>query len=527
MVMGDAQLYSVPYAMVSGNISGILPKLAVKGTTSDLEEALFEVKNKNGQTIFAVYNEGVRIWVDDGSKGTKGGFAVGGFDMTKEWLKGEYLRVTRDSTRVYVKDAAKGTKGGFAVGGFDMTKGATGNFLGLTKDNYFVGHESGSKISTGLYNSVIGYQAGKNLTTGSTNTIIGHQAGFTATSGLGNILMGDLAGYSLTTGEHNTLIGNSAGYSHTAERYTVMIRTASGYYLNSGYPSGSFNTFMGINSGHQVRNSRDNVFLGTNAGYWLDNGRGNTFIGIDAGRSQGESGEPHAYRPAVTADYNIFMGYKAGYYITNGDNNLAIGYEAGYNNADGTGNVFLGYQAGRAETTSNKLYIANSSTNPLIYGDFSTKQLGINTTTLTKTLNVGGDANISGNLTAATLNGTLTGSVNGASNGKVFFNNASGIVVSIYGGQFDLYWDYSVKTLTLRNTTGSTYCWFTAQKMTLGTSTFSYEATGFTSATRLINTFASNSDACVISFGDDMGNSYCTVWLQYSSNRLVGHYIKY
>ena len=61
--------------------------------------------------------------------------------------------------------------------------------------------------------------------------------------------------------------------------------------------------------------------------------------------------------------------------------------------------------------------------------------------------------------------------------------------------------------------------------MPLGVSTFSYEATGFTSATRLVNTFTNNGDACVISFG--MGNGYCTVWLQFSQSRLVGHYIKY
>jgi hypothetical protein len=30
-------------------------------------KALFEVKNRTGQTVFAVYNEGVRVYVDDGS----------------------------------------------------------------------------------------------------------------------------------------------------------------------------------------------------------------------------------------------------------------------------------------------------------------------------------------------------------------------------------------------------------------------------------------------------------------------------
>ncbi|MCU0462416.1 MAG: hypothetical protein MUF36_10455 [Bacteroidales bacterium] len=81
--MGTSQLLTVPYAMVAEDLAGSVAKLSVRGETSGFEDALFEVKNKNGQTIFAVYNEGVRIYVDDGAKGPKGGFAVGGFDMTK------------------------------------------------------------------------------------------------------------------------------------------------------------------------------------------------------------------------------------------------------------------------------------------------------------------------------------------------------------------------------------------------------------------------------------------------------------
>jgi len=45
-------------------------------------------------------------------KGTKGGFAIGGFDAAKTAAGEQYLRVTRDSTRIYVDDnVTKGTKG--------------------------------------------------------------------------------------------------------------------------------------------------------------------------------------------------------------------------------------------------------------------------------------------------------------------------------------------------------------------------------------------------------------------------------
>jgi uncharacterized protein (TIGR02145 family) len=172
--MGSAKIWSVPYAMVAGGLGSNFTKLAVAGETSNMEEALFEVKNKNGQTVFAVYNEGVRIYVDDGAKGSKGGFAIGGFATSKapaqdllivnndsirayvdnnagKGGKGgfaiggfgkskapgdEYLRVTADSTRIYVDNTGtKGSKGGFAIGGFASSKGAGEEYLRVTPDS--------------------------------------------------------------------------------------------------------------------------------------------------------------------------------------------------------------------------------------------------------------------------------------------------------------------------------------------------------------------------------------------------------
>jgi hypothetical protein len=65
------------------------------------------------------------------------------------------------------------------------------------------------------------------------------------------------------------------------------------------------------------------------------------------------------------------MGYRAGYFNVDGDNNVYIGHRAG-DTATGSGNVFLGDQAGYSESGSNLLYIDNSNTsNPLIWGDFA------------------------------------------------------------------------------------------------------------------------------------------------------------
>ena len=151
--MVPAQLLSVPYALYaqkagnafSGNyndltnkpvlFNGTAPKITVNGETTNMDEALFEVRNKNSQTVFAVYNEGVRIYVDDGAKGSKGGFAIGGFGTAKG-VSQDYFIVSPDQIRMYIDDTpGKGAKGGFALGGFSASKGLTQNLLVVNPDS--------------------------------------------------------------------------------------------------------------------------------------------------------------------------------------------------------------------------------------------------------------------------------------------------------------------------------------------------------------------------------------------------------
>jgi len=137
--MGTSQIWAVPYSLVSKEVTGPLTKLGITGTTTDMEEALFEVKNHAGNTVFAVYNEGIRAYVGDGSaKGTKGGFSVGGYDATKGSTY-DLFTLNTDSARLYfdTKPNLKGKKGGFSVGGYDMTKGGTvvQDMLDVSKDS--------------------------------------------------------------------------------------------------------------------------------------------------------------------------------------------------------------------------------------------------------------------------------------------------------------------------------------------------------------------------------------------------------
>jgi hypothetical protein len=127
--MGSAQLWTVPYSMVSDSTKSLLKgsKLSVVSANDGATDALFEVKRKDGQTVFAVYPNAVNIYIPMGIKGTKGGFAIGGFDGSKTTPQ-DYFRVTRDSVRIYIDQTPKTvkgtTKGGFAIGGFDQSKSA-------------------------------------------------------------------------------------------------------------------------------------------------------------------------------------------------------------------------------------------------------------------------------------------------------------------------------------------------------------------------------------------------------------------
>jgi trimeric autotransporter adhesin len=589
-VMGTSKLQSVPYSMVAANLEGTLPYVGVAGNTSTQDSALFVVRNNTGQIVFAVYNEGVRIYVsdtlnskgrakggfaigsfdkskgtsqplfvvgtdsirayidDNGTKAVKGGFAIGSFNTSKT-LNQQYLTVNNDSIRMYINDAAtKSVKGGFAIGGFNTSKGSNTQYLKVTHDstriitadstkgfgvsnlksgnplgylrltplNYFIGHQAGRSITTGLYNSVLGYQSGYALNSGNSNSFIGYKAGYSNTSGNYNVFIGNNSGYfnkgSMNTfigfisgqynqtGYYNTFVGDSSGFSNTSGYDNTFLGGRAGCSNSTGYfnifagsqagyrnTTGSYNTAFGTSALYSNSKGSGNVANGTGALYSNTTGIQNTAIGMYALQSDtsgsgnvavgswtlgantsgswnvaiggsalffnttgsmnvangcgtlannttGSYNVANGYAALenntiggenvangmgalennTTGSYNVANGYSAltsnkigsdnvanGYsalisnktgsdnvafggwslfYDTTGVYNVAIGSGAGFNSKSGSGNVFIGYNAGYNETGSNKLYIANSSTNPpLIYGDFSTGNVGIGT----------------------------------------------------------------------------------------------------------------------------------------------------
>ncbi len=322
-ITGTSQILSVPYALYSkvaktANYNDLTNKpttlsgygitdavslagtqtisgtTTFKGTTPDMEEALFDVKNKDGQTIFAVYNEGVRIWVADGAKGSKGRFVVGGFDMIQK-----YLDVSADSARIYVKNPAKGVNGGFTVGGFDNTGGTVTPFTSLTPENYFIGHNAGFSNTTGIYNSFIGYKAGYSNTEGLQNSFLGFYSGYSNTTGYSNILIGDSSGYYNTTGRYNVFIGNNTGFKNTSGYQNISIGVFAGYSNTEGHR----NISIGAAAGMSNTTGKLNIMVGNYAGGSSTTGSYNVFIGSYTGRNNSTGIEIHFL--VITAETRI------------------------------------------------------------------------------------------------------------------------------------------------------------------------------------------------------------------------------
>lgn len=356
----------------------------------------------SGQTYMSVSPDSTRIYVNDiPGKSLKGGFAVGGYNTGKKSVPQEYLRVTQDSTRVYVNSRpdGKGLKGGFAVGGYNTGKAGDEAFMTLQFDNYFIGHRSGSNISSGIFNSTLGFESGANITEGEGNAFLGYQSGFGNTTGSGNLFLGYQSGFDNQEGSYNTFLGYRAGYLNRSGTSNTFLGSFTGNSNISGNSNtfvgdsvgfsntdGYSNTIMGTRAGIRNRTGFSNVMLGNQAGYSNDDGSWNVFIGHLSGHAN------------INAGSNVFIGTETGFNSVNGWNNIYIGTETGHKNSDGEGNLFMGYQSGHfnehgtrnvflgnrsgyEEMGSDRLYITNwhsDSTTSLVWGDFAARKIRFN-----------------------------------------------------------------------------------------------------------------------------------------------------
>jgi hypothetical protein len=379
--MGTSELLSVPYAIYAENAGGSgglsawndgssglttmgqvgigtskpAGMLAVQGNSSiPVDSALFAVKDKTGFTVFAIYEGGAELYIKPGAKGAKGGFAVGGRSPSKGAPQ-DLMMITPDSIRITLNDpVAKGAKGGFTVGGRTPgAKGTVSSFTTLTKENYFIGHLSGSLITSGLYNSVLGYQSGVNLSSGSSNSFIGYQSGYSDVDGVGNLFLGYQSGYSNISGNYNSFLGYKSGYSNLFGRSNTFLGSFAGF----NNTVGSFNAFIGDSSGISNTLGRSNSFFGTKTGLNNIGGSFNVFIGNKSGFNNTYGfnnvfiGDSAGFYE-LDGQQNIYIGNQSGFKSTTPWGNIFIGFLSGYNNTTGAANVFVGARTGYSNTTS-------------------------------------------------------------------------------------------------------------------------------------------------------------------------------
>ena len=117
-------------------------KLDVKAKTNT-EEALFEVKDKDGNVVFAVYPNAVRVYVDEDAKSDDKaiatGFAVAGRRAgAKAGAGKEIFAVNAEGTKVYVDEPTTTTTGSKAIAtGFAVAGRRAGAKDGADKEIFF------------------------------------------------------------------------------------------------------------------------------------------------------------------------------------------------------------------------------------------------------------------------------------------------------------------------------------------------------------------------------------------------------
>ena len=163
--LGTIQLQPAPYAMYAP-VAGEVRTIQAGDPKSD-SDALFEVKDKDGNVVFAVYPDGVRVFVNDEDttgKAMPTGFAVSGRKAAKEGEDANIFAVNAAGTQVFVNDedtvGGKAMPTGFAVSGRKAAKDGSDLFtVGSTGTQVYIDEDATKAISTGF--AVSGRKAAK------------------------------------------------------------------------------------------------------------------------------------------------------------------------------------------------------------------------------------------------------------------------------------------------------------------------------------------------------------------------------
>ena len=290
------------------------------------------------------------VWLTTGNANTANGGTLGSAPA----VGGNFIGTTGTG------DAARDLS--FVTGNVIRAQISTAGVLSTQNDMVVNGVTVGRGGGNSAVNTAIGVSALASNTTGTNNTATGVNALWQNTTGISNTAIGSGAMRDNTTGSSNTATGmfallqNNIGSDNTATGMEAL-------YSNT---SGAFNTATGVNALRANTTGSSNTANGVNA--LLDNTTGglNTATGRNALQSNTGGGS------------NAAFGFRALFENTTGNRNTSVGMDSLRTAVTGSDNVALGFEAGYDETGSNKLYIANSRTANLIYGDFATGRVSIN-----------------------------------------------------------------------------------------------------------------------------------------------------
>lgn len=153
------------------------------------------------------------------------------------------------------------------------------------------------------------------------NTVFGSGAGVSLTTADNSVIIGRSAGAALTSQSKATLIGFEAGAALTN---TGVGNVAVGAYALRSTTTPSYSTAVGYEALY-TNAANYNLGIGYRAGYGINSGTNNTIIGSDSAAVSLTSG-----------NYNVAVGSTAGSNLTTGSNNVAIGVATPFTSGTGS-----------------------------------------------------------------------------------------------------------------------------------------------------------------------------------------------
>lgn len=297
-----------------------------------------------------------------------------------------------------------------------------------------VGIMSGqSLLSDGQYSTSIGYEALKSATSSVSNTAVGYQSLYLNTSGVENTAQGKQSMRGNTSGSYNSAVGKDALFANSEGSLNASL----GYRSLYSNTTGANNVAVGGRAMFQLTSGYNNIGMGLDALYYNSTGANNTALGFRAG--YGASG-------ASNITGNTLIGYQSGYaLLTNGNNNTLLGYAAGDNITTGARNIIIGFGTDAASSTdSDQLNIGNT-----IYGDLSTGNVGIGTTSPASLLDVWGDFRVGTSSTPALFVDVSSGNV------SIGTTSTAGGRLTVTGGNMLLQEDNAIFYLKMTDGTGN------------------------------------------------------------------------